>query len=169
MKRKFKKAVAVVLTMAMTMSVGVPAFAEEESETTIIPFTHYDIQNQNLVSPQGQFFEDTHVATLNIMQKNKIVAIARLETDYRYGDRKIWVTDARASISLYNITDGATTEVIEADSSPEITKISDNEYLVTANYRLERLYLNGDYEISTPTLTLRFFANSTNVRIETVL
>ena len=30
MKKKFKKAVAVVLTVAMAMSVGVPAFAAEE-------------------------------------------------------------------------------------------------------------------------------------------
>ena len=35
MKKTFKKAVAVILTMAMTMSVGVPAFAAEcENETS---------------------------------------------------------------------------------------------------------------------------------------
>lgn len=33
MKKKFRKVVAVILTMAMTMSVGMPAFADEQTET----------------------------------------------------------------------------------------------------------------------------------------
>ena len=33
MKKKFKKAAAVILTMAMTMSVGIPTFAAEETAT----------------------------------------------------------------------------------------------------------------------------------------
>jgi len=56
MKKKFKKAVAVVLTVAMAMSVGVPAFAAVGE--TISPQAdtvhYYELQNRVLIDEETQ-------------------------------------------------------------------------------------------------------------------
>lgn len=53
MKKKFKKAVAVILTMAMTMSVGVPAFAESTTSSEFVKPTRIVKQIEMSDIPEG--------------------------------------------------------------------------------------------------------------------
>lgn len=181
MNNKLKKSIVTVLTTAMALTATTPAFASG-MDTTMFPLqqnVNYQSalnndalaevvskhgNNSSVAVPYLNIYEDSDIRTINILQKGEKVATGKLEIDYRYGVRKLWIDDARASLTLQSNLEG-TVQVCEADDNPSIVKISDNEYIVTADYRLEILYPNGTYEISTPTISARLFANSDDVVI----
>lgn len=55
MKKKFKKVVAVILTMAMTMSVGLPAFADDEKNNILDTMAKNIIIIEQVVDENGNF------------------------------------------------------------------------------------------------------------------
>lgn len=83
MKKKFKKAVAVILTIAMTMSVGVPAFATIDSTEKITPYSWYF--NQPVLAQLSATDSSGLNSTEVFYTRSSMYFVSNCTSDYKIG------------------------------------------------------------------------------------
>lgn len=189
MKKMFKKAVAVVLTVAMALTVGTPVFAAEEVDTAVLELEQTDIT----LLPGEEYIEELEngitlvhslevidsvlspYATLkageahyyirvyqNAMGKNFLVAQANLNVWYSYGDNRVFITDVSPILTRYSDIPGT---LVDFNTDSTIKGNGAKTAIVTGNYYMKREYPDGTFRVATPEVTINFTCEGNTISV----
>ncbi len=177
MKKGLKKMIAVVLTAAMAMSAGLPAFADDSDAEKIIlqpgesyteeldsglTITHFLEVDESQISPYATLKSGEAHYYITVYQNSLKVARANLNVWYSYGDNRVFITDVKPILTRYNDVEGT---VIDFSTDYSASANGAKTVTVTGEYYLKREYPNGINLVSTPEVEITFTCNGDDITV----